>query len=98
MIIAGSRNLYKDDCSGLRKPAVPRDYSCGTYQVRNDEIKRLEEQEMALGGFELTESGDAPTLEQRRAARRKATYARPQQNKARQRAGKSGKPRRRKGA
>ena len=44
MIIAGYRNLYKDDCSGLRKPAVPRDYSCGTYQVRNDEIKRLDDE------------------------------------------------------
>jgi excinuclease ABC subunit B len=63
-----------------------------------DEIKRLEAQDMALGGFELGESGDAPTLEQRRAARTAAAFARPDKGKARQRAGKSGKPRRRRGA
>lgn len=63
-----------------------------------DEIKRLEAQDMALGGFELDESGDAPTLEQRRAARTKAAFARPDKAKARKRVGKSGKPRRRRGA
>ena len=63
-----------------------------------DEIKRLEAQEMALGGFELSESGDAPTLEQRRAARTAAAFARPDKGAARKRAGKSGKARRRRGA
>jgi excinuclease ABC subunit B len=63
-----------------------------------DEIRRLEEQEMALGGFELDESGDAPTLEQRRAARTAAAFARPDKGKARKQVGKTGKPRRRRGA
>ncbi|MEX2277081.1 MAG: excinuclease ABC subunit UvrB [Cucumibacter sp.] len=63
-----------------------------------DELRRLEAQDMALGGFELSESGDAPTLEQRRAARTAAAFARPDKGKARQRAGKSGKARRRRGA